>query len=284
MTWWQALLLGLVEGVTEYLPVSSTGHLILTAWLLGLAEDPQRWAAAFTFNIVIQGGAIAAVLYLYRRRVGEMIAGVLGRDPGGLRLAVLLGLAFLPAAILGLLFDDLIEEHLNGPWPVVWALFAGGLLMLGVARWRRRVETEEDHDVGLDLTALDWRGALWIGTAQCVAMWPGTSRSMMTIVAALFLGLRPSAAAEFSFLLGLVTLSAATGYKLLQGGGAMFAAFGPGAFAIGLVAATVSAAMAVQWFVAFLNRHGLAPFAWYRIVVAAALAGAIASGWMAVPV
>lgn len=275
MNLWQALLLGIVEGVTEYLPVSSTGHLILTAWLLGLADDPERWAAAFTFNIAIQAGAIAAVVLLYRERLLRMAAGVLGRDEEGRRLAFLLLVAFMPAAVLGLLFDDMIEEKLNGPWPVVIALFAGGLLMLAVSRRRT--------PGGLGLEALTVRAALLVGLAQCCAMWPGTSRSMATIVAAVLLGFTPVAAAELSFLLGLITLTAATGYKLLGGGAEMLAQFGWAPFLVGIAAATLSAALAVRWFVGFLNRHGLAPFAWYRLALAAALAAAILAGWLKVP-
>jgi undecaprenyl-diphosphatase len=278
VTWWQALVLGLVEGITEYLPVSSTGHLILTAWLLGMSDDPARWSAAFTFNIAIQAGAIAAVVILYRQRLVSMLRGLAGRDPAGRRLALLLGLAFLPAALLGPLLDDAIERRLNGPWPVVAALAAGGVLMLVVARWHRR-----RGDGAGSLDELSWRGALLVGGAQCLAMWPGTSRSMVTIVAALLVGLSAAAAAELSFLLGLVTLSAATGYKLATGGTAMLGYFGAGAFAIGFVAATVAAALAVKWFVAFLTRRGLAPFAWYRLAVAALLALALAAGWLTVP-
>lgn len=278
MSWWQALLLGLVEGITEYLPVSSTGHLILTAWLLGFADDPDRWAAAFTFNIAIQGGAILAVVLLYRRRLFAMARGVLGRDDDGRRLAFHLGLAFLPAAVLGPLLDERIEEKLNGPWPVAWALFAGALLMLAVVAWRRRGGGAE-----LGLGDLTWWHALLIGLGQCVAMWPGTSRSMMTIVVAFLCGLGAVAAAEFSFLLGLVTLSAATGYKLLTGGADMLGQFGLAPFLVGFAAATVSAALAVRWFVAFLNRRGLAPFAWYRLAVAGGLAAALVWGDLSLP-
>ncbi len=271
------MLLGAVEGATEYLPVSSTGHLILTAWILGLSEDPDRWAAAFTFNICIQSGAIAAVALLYRQRLLAMAAGVLGRDPGGRRLAVHLVIAFMPAAILGLLLDRTIETHLNGPWPVAFALFAGGVLMLAVARARR------NRGGGLGLEAIDGRMALLIGGAQCLAMWPGTSRSMVTIVAALILGLSAAAAAEFSFLLGLITLTSATAYKLAQSGPEMFTYFGAGPVAIGFVAATISAALAIRWFVAFLHRRGLAPFAWYRLTLAVALMAALLVGWLQVP-
>jgi undecaprenyl-diphosphatase len=276
MSWWQALLLGVVEGVTEYLPISSTGHLILTAWLLGLADDPERWAAAFAFNIVIQAGAIAAVALLYHRRLRRMAAGLLGRDDEGRRLAVLLGIAFLPAAVLGPLLDETIETRLNGPWPVAFALFAGAVLMLAVA-WKR------PGAGGRGLEAVDWRLALAVGAGQCLAMWPGTSRSMMTIVVGMLGGLAPAAAAELSFLLGLVTLTAATGYKLATGGAAVVAHFGVGALAIGFAAATVSAALAVRWFVGFLNRRGLAPFAWYRLALALLLAAALLGGALRVP-
>lgn len=278
MSWWEALLLGLVEGVTEYLPISSTGHLILTAWLLGMADDPELWSAAFTFNIAIQAGAIAAVVILYHERLKSMVAGVFGRDAAGRRLALQVVVATLPAAILGPLAGDWIEERLNGPWPVVAALFAGALLMLAVAR-RQKGRAGE----GATLEELGTLHAFLIGCGQCLAMWPGTSRSMVTIVVALLVGLRAVAAAELSFLLGLATLSGATVYKLVGGGRLMFAEIGVTPFLIGIVTATVSAAIAVKWFVGFLNRHGLAPFAWYRLALAFGLAGAILGGWLSVP-
>jgi len=278
VSWWEALLLGLVEGVTEYLPVSSTGHLILTAWLLGMAKDPELWSAAFTFNVAIQAGAIAAVVILYHRRLLSMAAGVFGRDPAGRRLLLHVVVATLPAAVLGPLAGDRIEARLNGPWPVVAALFLGALLMLAVARRRKGRGGE-----GASLEQLTTRQALLIGCAQCLAMWPGTSRSMVTIVVALLVGLRAVEAAELSFLLGLAILSGATAYKLLGDGTAMFAEIGVTPFLIGIATATVSAAIAVKWFVSFLNRHGLAPFAWYRLAVALALAGAILGGWLSVP-
>ncbi len=276
MTWWQALLLGIVEGVTEYLPISSTGHLILTAWLLGMSDDPDRWAAVFTFNIEIQAGAIAAVVLLYRQRIRRMVAGLAGRDEEGRRLLFLLGLATLPAVILGPAFANTIEAHLNRPWPVALALAVGALLMLGVAR--RQGGKKE-----LGLEAIDWRIALAIGCGQCVAMWPGTSRSMMAIVVAILAGLTPVAAAEFSFLLGLITLTGATAYKFVLGGPAMLELFGAGTVAIGFVAATVSAAVAVKWFVAALERYGLEPFAWYRLLLALTLTAAILGGRLNAP-
>jgi undecaprenyl-diphosphatase len=279
MHWWQALILGIVEGVTEYLPVSSTGHLILTAWLMGLHREPARWEAAFAFNIVIQAGAIAAVLGLYRSRLLHMVRGVLGRDKEGRRLAGHLGLAFLPAAAAAPLLAKPIEVYLNGPWPVVAALFAGGVLMLVVgSSGRLRVQR------GRALNDLNWRMALIIGSSQCVAMWPGMSRSMVTIVAALLLGLRATAAAEFSFLLGVLTLGAATVFKALQDGPAMLAQFGLGPVLLGFVTATVSAGLAVSWLVRFLNCHGVAPFGWYRLAIAAVFTALLGFQLLTLPV
>ena len=296
MTWWQAMILGVVEGVTEYLPVSSTGHLILTAWLLGFADSAERWDAAFTFNIVIQAGAIAAVLGLYWKRVRQMSMGLIGQDPDGLRVAITLIVAFLPAAVLGLLLHGSIKEHLNGAWPVLVALFLGGVLMIVVARVRQRYgadvptdandESERNPDDTGDPRELEgvtlWM-ALLIGLAQCVAMWPGTSRSMMVLVACLLLGMRAKAAAEFTFLLGLITLGAATVYEGVKDGPEMVRAFGVLPLVIGFIAATASAALAVKWFVGFLTRHGLEPFGWYRLVVAGVFAAVLAMGWGTVP-
>lgn len=283
MSWWQALVLGVVEGLTEYLPVSSTGHLILVSWLLGLDQDPALKQAVDTFNIVIQFGAIAAVLGLYRQRCLQMLRGLAGRDAAGRKLATNLLLAFLPAAVLGPLLNDPIKAYLFQPPAVIGALFVGAWLMIAVAANHRLLARERS---GLGLDDVTPRVALLVGFGQCIAMWPGTSRSMMTIVAAMLLGMKPRDAAEFSFLLGLVTLSAATGYDALQGGNQMLHAIGGGSVSQGLVvlgvgflAATVSAALAVEWFVSFLTRHGLAPFGWYRMVLAAALAALYYHPW-----
>ncbi|MEM9290785.1 MAG: undecaprenyl-diphosphate phosphatase [Acidobacteriota bacterium] len=275
MTWWQALLLGIVEGVTEYLPVSSTGHLILTSWMLGLAEDDELWSAVFTFEIVIQAGAIAAVFGLYRQRVGSLIRGVLGRDEQGRHLALCLVIAFFPAAVFGLLLRDLIEDHLHGPYPVILALAVGGIAM--VILWRRPT-FQRNSQKGQPLVQLTLSAALLIGLAQCLALWPGTSRSMVTLVAAIALGLCSRDAAEFSFLLGGITLSAATAYQAYQGGGDMLQQIGWLPLVIGFVSATVSAALAVRWFVEFLVRRGLEPFGWYRVAIAALMLAVLQLG------
>ncbi len=280
MSWWQALVLGIVEGVTEYLPISSTGHLILVSWALGLTETVDQEKAVNAYNIVIQAGAIIAVLGLYRQRVWQMVRGVCGRDPQGWQLARNLILAFLPAAVLGPLLADVIKLHLFRPWPVIAALFVGAWLMIVVDYRRRRAGTQKE---GADLDGITWRVALLIGFAQCMAMWPGTSRSMVTIVAALLVGLSPRAAAEFSFLLGLITLSAATGYEVVFDGAQMIEHIDLIAVAIGFVAAALSAAVAIKWFVSALVRYGLAPFGWYRLGLTIAVAALILTGVMAMP-
>ena len=275
---WQAAVLGLVEGVTEYLPVSSTGHLILASWLLGL-DTPESREAMATFEIAIQGGAILAVLGLYRVRVAQMARGIAGGDAAGRRLLLQIGLAFLPAALLGPLLDHPIEEHLFHAAPVLGALFAGGVWMIWLDRRR-------DLHAGGALEGLSMGAALGIGLFQCVAMWPGASRSMLTIAGGVLLGLRVSAAAEFSFLLGVPTLGAACAFKLLKNllaasrgeGQTIFEALGVAPVAIGFAVAAVSAALAVRWLVAFLERHGLAAFGWYRIALSLVLGALAATG------
>ncbi len=264
MTWFDALVLGLVEGVTEYLPVSSTGHLLLAERALGI----ERSTAADAYAICIQAGAILAVLGLYRARIGQMVRGVAGHDPAGRRLAVQIVVAFLPAAVLGFLFDDLIDAFLFGLWPVVfaWTVGGGAILLL------------RGRSGGRALEALDLRTALLIGCAQCLALWPGTSRSLATILGGVLLGVSLPAAVEFSFLLGLLTLGAATSYSALKHGQEMLAVFGVAPLVIGFVASGVAAAVSVKWLVGWLQSNGLEIFAVWRIGLAAVVAGLLASG------
>ncbi len=293
MTPMQAAILGVVEGLTEYLPVSSTGHLIITTSLLGLDRDPAVKQATDTFNIVIQGGAILAVLGIYLPRVLAMLRGLAGRDADGLRMFRNLVVAFLPAAILGVLLDELIESLLFRPVPVLAALLLGGIALLVLGPWQKRqfaraearAAAADDGDDGghlvgggpLEFHAMGVRHALIIGLLQCVAMWPGTSRSMMTIIGGMLVGLRPKDAAEFSFLLGLPTLGGACLYKLAKNLAGdepnMFEVLGAGPVVVGIIAATISAALAVKWFVGYLGRHGLAVFGWYRIALTLVLGG-----------
>lgn len=279
MEWWQAVILGIVEGVTEYLPISSTGHLVIAADLLGL-KTPEKRAAVDAFSIAVQGGAILAVLSLYWGRVRQMVRGVTAKDAAGLRLLVNLVVAFVPSAVIGLMVHGWVEAHLMATGPVALALALGGLYMMGVDQWREGrfgLPRTPSREKGIeDLTPLN---ALSIGLMQCVAMWPGMSRSMMTITGGMLVGLRPRAAAEFSFLLGLPTLGAAACFALAKNlyralahdEPSMFAMLGATNILIGLVVATASAALAVRWLVSFLNRHGLTPFGWYRLGLAAVL-------------
>ena len=287
MNHWHAIILGLVEGITEYLPISSTGHLILTKALLGLDATPEAKRAVDDFVIVIQGGAILAVLGLYFPRVVQMCRGLVGRDAAGLRLLMNLLIAFIPAAIFGKLLDDWIESRLFYAGPVLFALAAGGVYMMLVERWRTGAfGLRRMHTLDKDITQLSARDALVIGLLQCVAMWPGTSRSMMTITGGLFVGLRPKQAAEFSFLLGLPTLGAATLYKLYKnlshahrtGTPNLFETLGATSVVLGIVVAAVSAAIAVKWLVSFLNKHGLTVFGWYRLVLSAVLLTMVGMG------
>lgn len=268
---WQAVILGLVEGITEYLPVSSTGHLIIASSLMGL-DHPEVKPAVDAFNIVIQGGAILAVLGLYREQVVRLVRGLLGKDAGGRRLAINLLIAFLPAGVLGPLLDDWLELHLFHPGPVMAALALGGVYMLVVDRWSRARPALADGASFNELAMIRPRDALMIGLLQCVAMWPGTSRSMMTITGGMLVGLPPAAAARFSFLLALPTLGGATFFKAVKNRDDL-AQLGAAAIVVGLAVATVSAALAVKWLVGFLTRHGLPLFAWYRFALCAAMLG-----------
>jgi undecaprenyl-diphosphatase len=289
MNWWQALVLGVIEGITEYLPVSSTGHLIVAQRMMGIGLSGEDKAAADCFAICIQGGAIAAVLGLYWPRVRQMILGLLGKDKEGLQLILLLVVGFLPAAVIGLKANDWIEEKLfHFKW-IALAWFVGGIAILAVDRWMKKGGGSK----GVELAQMTLKMALVIGFAQCVAMWPGTSRSLMTILGGLLVGLRLSAAVEFSFLLGLVTLGAATAKKAvwpvheiaekydhkLGGAMLMWDHYGFVPLFIGVVAATISAAVAVKWMVGYLNRKGLGVFGWYRIAAAVAAGVMIATNF-----
>lgn len=290
-----AVILGVVEGVTEFLPISSTGHLIVTNHLLGLdAEQPlvgrdgqPLWyrkpsaknpegepltlkLAADTYTVVIQAGAILAVVILYWPQLLSLLRGLLGRDPAGLRLLRNLLCAFVPVAVVGLLLSKWIDRHLFSIGTVIIGLVAGAVLMLVVERWRRRRSAVQNP--ALEPSSLNPTQAVGIGLIQCFALWPGTSRSMMTIVGGYFSGLTPARAAEFSFLVGLPVLAGAATLKSIRSGAAMIEVFGWSNVLLGIAVATVSAAVAVKFLVAFLNRQGLAAFAYYRLVLAVILA------------
>ncbi len=270
----QAIILGIVEGITEYLPISSTGHLILTQSWMGLSGEANN-----AYAIVIQGGAILAVLGLYRKRVRTMLQGFIGKHAEGLKLAINLIIAFLPVAILGPLFDDKIESLLFHPTPVVLALGIGGVLMLFAAKWQRGAFHEgTDSKSFIDIAHLTWKKALIIGLLQCIAMVPGTSRSMMTIVGGMAVGMKPKHAAEFSFLLGLPTLGGATVFKLLKNSDAL-ATLDYTSMIVGIAVSFIAAVIAIKWLVAYLSKHGLALFGWYRIALAIIVASGLYGGY-----
>ena len=251
--------MGVVEGVTEYLPVSSTGHLILAGKALSLEGEAIK-----TFEVVIQLGAILAVLVHYRTVLGRHLVGLKERKPEAIRLFGGLLVAFLPAAIVGLALHKLIKALLFGTAPVVVALVLGGLVMIAVERVRkvRRIQ----GDQGLD--KVTFKRALLIGLGQCFSLWPGTSRSMCAIVSGQLAGLSTATAADFAFLLGLPTLGAATVYDFYKNHQLLLAGeVGGAALAVGLMVSFFVAWAVIAGFVRYLQRRGLEPFGYYRIAL-----------------
>jgi undecaprenyl-diphosphatase len=260
----QAILFGVVEGLTEFLPISSTGHLLVLARILDVGQHGKAEDAIKSYEIAIQAGAILAVLGLYRHRFLTMVEGVTGKSEDGRRVLIGVLLAFVPAAIVGVALESVIKDVLFGVGPVLAAWVVGGILILVLSR--NGVLAPKG---GKLLEQLTPRDAIVIGVAQVAALWPGTSRSLVTIVAALLLGYSMAAAVEFSFLLGFLTLGAATGYQVLKDGQEMIDAFGWFTPIVGLVAAFVAAVVSIKWMVGYLERHDLSIFGWYRIAIAA---------------
>jgi undecaprenyl-diphosphatase len=257
-----AVLLGIVEGLTEYLPVSSTGHLVLAGHFLGLNDDDP---ATSSFEIVVQLGAILAVVAHYRTLLGARLRGLVTGDKASLNLAVALGLAFAPTAVAGLLLRKTIKAHLFGLLPVAIALVVGGVVMIVIERVRA-------HRGVTGVTGLEHvtpARALAIGLGQCVSMWPGSSRSMCTIVAGQLSGLSTETAAEFSFLLALPTLGAATLYEGFKARHALLDNGGAASLGVGMVVSFFVAWAVIASFLRYLRVRGLEPFGWYRIVLGA---------------
>lgn len=259
--WAQAAILGVVEGLTEFLPVSSTAHIDLAGHWLGVA-DVLGFAS---FDIVIQLGAILAVLVHYRALIAERLRGLVRRDPIAIRLWLAIAAGFIPTAIIGLILHKLILRYLFGLLTIAVAFVVGGVVMIAVEAWRKRSgRTWRD---GLEqVTPLD---GLLIGLGQCVAMIPGTSRSMATIVPGQLRGLSTATAAEFSFLLGLPTLGAATIYEGYKARHELMAHAGSVSVLIGLVISFVVALVVIAGFLHYLKRRGLEPFGYYRIALGA---------------
>jgi undecaprenyl-diphosphatase len=254
-----AAILGLVEGLTEFLPVSSTGHLILVGHWLGSVGEGAK-----SFEIVIQLGAILAVVVHYRTLFAMRLRGLVARDAASLQLFGALCVAFAPAAVVGLLLGKTIKRHLFGPLPVAAALLVGGVVMIAVERWRKAKRVQ--GDVGTEHVTI--KRALLIGLGQCFALWPGMSRSMSTIVAAQLTGLSTATAAEFSFLLSVPTLGAATLYEIFKARHDLAQGMGVGQLLVGMVVSFVVAWAVIAAFLRYLGRRGLEPFGYYRIALA----------------
>jgi undecaprenyl-diphosphatase len=254
-----AILLGIVEGLTEFLPVSSTGHLILASELFGYSAD--TWAV---FNIVIQLGAILAVIVAYWRTFWAVGQGMLKREPVSWRFVRNVVVAFIPAAVIGLALHSYIEELLGAPRVVAVALIVGGVAIIALERLIKA------HDV-VGVAEIPLPRVIAIGFIQCLAMVPGVSRSGASIMGALALGVERRTAAEFSFFLAIPTMLGATAVELWKNRDALGgASVGWGLIAVGFVVAFVVALVVIRWFVGVVSRHGFEPFAWYRIVAGGA--------------
>jgi undecaprenyl-diphosphatase len=269
-----AIVLGIVEGVTEYLPISSTGHLLITKDLIGFdggldrseRENRAEDDAINAYLVVIQFGAILAILFVCQHRFRKIFSGLFHHDAEGRQLLGNLVIALMPAVVAGLLLERYIKTYLFGASPVILAWFFGGLVILGASFWYRR--RGKNLHQGRRIEEIGLQTALLIGCAQCLAMWPGFSRSLATILGALLLGVSMEAAVEFSFLLGAVTLSAATAYDVVKHGGIMLANLEVASMTLGLLVAFVSAVFSVKWMIRYLNRYGLELFGYYRIAIA----------------
>ncbi len=262
----KALFLGLLEGITEFLPISSTGHLIIAGELIGFLEQPLR----SVFMVAIQLGAILAILWLYREKFTRVTVGVFQGDAASWRFATNLLIAFLPAMVLGLLFYKVIKGVLFFPVPVAIALIVGGIVILWA---EKRAHVARVHEVD----DMSWQDALKVGLCQCLALVPGTSRSGATIIGGLFVGLSRKAATEFSFFLAVPTMIAATVYDVYKHRD-LFSMDDVAILATGFIAAFLAAFLTVKALVAFVAKHNFTPFAWYRIVFGLVVLGLWAGG------
>ena len=265
----KALIMGLVEGFTEFLPISSTGHLILAGSLLNFTGEKVK-----VFEIAIQAGAMLAVCWEYRVKIGSVLAG-LSSDPKARRFVLNLLIAFMPAAALGFLFNKAIKTMLFSPVPVALAFVLGGMLIIWIERRnkhgaRARIETVDD------MSALD---AFKVGCAQAFALIPGTSRSGATIIGGMMFGLSRMAATEFSFFLAIPTLFAATVYSVYKERALLSIADLPW-FAVGGIAAFFSAFLCVRWLLRYISTHDFTMFAWYRIVFGFIVIASAYGGWV----
>jgi undecaprenyl-diphosphatase len=270
----KAVILGIVEGLTEFLPVSSTGHLILVGHLLDFLNDEKREV----FEIFIQAGAILAICWEYRQRLLATFSGIFS-DRVAQNFTRNLFVAFLPLAVFGLAFNKQIKALLFKPIPVALAFIVGGIVILFAERWYKARTVQPNARLIDSVDDLTWQDALKLGFAQCAALVPGTSRSGATIIGGLFFGLSRKCATEFSFFLAIPTLIAATFYSLWKARDLLSVNDVP-VFGIGIVAAFLSAFVVVRWLIRYVSTHDFSIFAWYRIVfglvvLATAYSGAV---------
>jgi len=287
VTYGRALVTGTVEGITEYLPVSSTGHMIISDRMLGVSNDPHVTVSGLTdrkgrpislervaddYIVIIQIGAILAVFVAFFDRIRTLLSGLCRGERRSLDLAKAIIVAFIPAAVLGFIFKDMITAYLFSVEVVAAALVVGGLIILVFEHLLPRKSAESADEVA----AISWRAALTIGLCQCFALIPGTSRSLATILGGRVAGLSHGAATEFSFLVGLLTLSAASVYKMWALGPALTQVYPAGPASVGLLVAAVTAFVSVKWLVGYVSRNGLGVFAWYRIALGGAILAILA--------
>lgn len=266
----KALLLGIVEGLTEFLPVSSTGHLIVVGDLIGFNNNTGK-----VFEVVIQLGAILAVVWEYRARFSHVACGMLAREPASIKFVSNLIVAFLPSAVIGFLAVGAIKYYLFNPVCVALALVVGGFIIL----WAERRQIDIPPRVH-DVDAMDWKDALKVGVAQVFAMVPGTSRSGATIIGGMLFGLDRKVATEFSFFLAVPTMFAATIYDVFKHRDLFTAADIP-VFAVGMVSSFISAFIVVRWLIRFVSGHTFNVFAWYRIAFGLIILASWYWGWVA---
>jgi undecaprenyl-diphosphatase len=282
----RAIVTGLVEGVTEYLPVSSTGHMIISDAVMGVDKSSTQVEASVVdrkgrrlslekiaddYIVIIQLGAILAVLFIFYQRMSSVLGGIFKGNRSSIFLALAILIAFLPAAIIGLLIKDYIPFDVT---IVALALIIGGFVIFLAEEKLPKIPSDNSGELNVSL-----QQALWIGLCQCVALIPGTSRSLATILGGRWAGLSSAVATEFSFLVGFVILSAASFYKMYSLGPALFKVYPIGNASLGLLVAAVSAFISVKWMIGFIMRRGLKPFAWYRIIAGLLLLGAKSLGY-----
>ncbi len=282
----RAIVTGLVEGITEYLPVSSTGHMIISDAVMGVEKSSTLVEASVVdrkgrrlslekiaddYIVIIQLGAILAVLFIFYQRMSSVIVGIFKGHRSSIFLALAILIAFLPAAILGFIIKDYIPFNVT---IVALALIIGGFVIFLAENKLPKIPSDNTGE--LNITP---KQALWIGLCQCVALIPGTSRSLATILGGRWAGLSSAVATEFSFLVGFVILSAASVYKMYSLGPALFKVYPIGNASLGLLVAAVAAFISVKWMIGFIMRRGLKPFAWYRIIAGLLLLGAKCLGY-----